>query len=77
MSNFVNWTTLYNAMLEKLASGNATIGSVTTAGGKTIAYKSNKEFLEMLKFVEVKAKEEVTPPVTRTYVKDMGRGTLT
>lgn len=75
--SFTTWTALYNAMLEKLASGDTTIGTVSTPGGKTITYKSNKDFLEMLSFVELKAKEETSTPVTRTYVKDMGRGTLT
>lgn len=75
--SFTTWTTLYNAMLDKLASGDALVGSVTTPGGKTISYKSNEDFLRMLSFVELKAKEESATPVTRTYVKDMGRGTLT
>lgn len=77
MANFTTWNALYTAMLDKLAAGDAMLGSVTTPGGKSITYKSNKEFLNILNYVEAKAKEETTAPVTRTYIKDSGRGTMT
>lgn len=73
MATFTTWTTLYEAMLDKLASGEFNIGSVT-AGGKTITYKSHKEFLEMLNFTELKAKAESGDFVPRTYAKQGGRG---
>jgi hypothetical protein len=70
---FTTWTALYTAMCDKLAAGDASVGSVS-AGGKTITYKSNKEFLEMFNFVEAKAKAESGAFVPRTYAKDGGRG---
>lgn len=66
------WTALYNAMLDKLASGDSSVGTVTT-GDKTITYKSNTEFLEMLKFVKGMADAESGAAVTRTYAKQGGR----
>lgn len=60
-------------MLDQLAAGNVTIGTVTR-GDKTITYKSHKEFLEMLNFCELKAKAESGSFVPRTYAKQGGRG---
>lgn len=70
---FTTWTALYTAMLETLASGNASVGTVS-AGGKTITYKSNKEFLEQLAFVKSQADLETGAFVPRTYAKQGGRG---
>ena len=70
---FSTWTALYNAMLDKLASGDASVGSVS-AGGKQITYKTNKEFLDQLSFVEGKAKAESGDTVPRTYAGQGGRG---
>jgi hypothetical protein len=70
---FTTWTALYNAMLTTMSSGNASIGSVS-AGGKTITYKSNKEFLEQLQFVKTMADQESGAYVSRTYAKQGGRG---
>ena len=70
---FTTWTALYTAMLDKLASGDFNLGSVT-ANGKTIAYKSHKEFLDLLNFCELKAKAESGDFVPRTYAKQGGRG---
>jgi len=74
MSVFTTWTDLYNEMLDKITSGNTTVGSVTSASGKTITYKSNKEFLEMLEFVKQMANQETGASVTRTFAKQGGRG---
>jgi hypothetical protein len=71
---FTTWTVLYNAMLDKLAAGNATVGSVSTPNGISITYKSHDEFLKMLNFVEGKAKAESGDFVPRTYAKQGGRG---
>jgi hypothetical protein len=70
---FSTWTALYNAMLDKLAAGDTSVGSVS-AGGKQITYKTNKEFLEMLSFVESKAQTESGDAVLRTYGGQGGRG---
>ena len=70
---FTTWTALYTAMLDKLTSGDASVGSVT-AGGKTITYKSNKEFLDQLAFVKSQADAETGAFVPRTYAKQGGRG---
>lgn len=72
-TTFTTWTVLYTAMLDQLASGNINIGTVTR-GDKTITYKSNKEFWEMLSQVELKAKAESGSFVPRTYAKQGGRG---
>jgi len=73
---FTTWTDLYNTMLSQLAAGNASVGSVSTSG-KTITYKSNKEFLEQLAFVKARADAESGAFVPRTYAKDGGRGSAT
>jgi len=73
---FTTWSALYTAMLDQMAAGNATIGSVSTSG-KTITYKSNKEFLEQLAFVKARADAETGAFVPRTYAKDGGRGSAT
>jgi len=73
MTTFTTWTALYEAMLDKLASGDTSVGSVS-ANGKTIAYKSNDDFLKMFNFVEAKAKAESGDFVPRTYAKQGGRG---
>lgn len=70
---FTTWTALYTAMLDALAAGDATIGAVTV-NGKTITYKSNKEFLEQLAFVKTQADAETGAFVPRTYAKQGGRG---
>jgi len=70
---FTTWTALYNAMLDKLAAGDTTVGTVGSAD-KTITYKSNAEFLRMLDFVEGKANAETGASVPRTYAKQGGRG---
>jgi hypothetical protein len=70
---FTTWTALYTAMRETLSSGNASVGSVS-AGGKTITYKSNKEFLDQLAFVKNMADQESGAFVPRTYAKQGGRG---
>lgn len=70
---FTTWTALYTAMLTTLSSGNASVGSVS-AGGKTITYKSNNEFLDQLKFVKTMADQESGAFVRRTYAKQGGRG---
>lgn len=70
---FTTWTALYTAMRETLSSGNASIGSVS-AGGKTITYKSNKEFMDQLTFVKGQADLESGAFVSRTYAKQGGRG---
>lgn len=70
---FTTWTALYTAMLETLTSGNAAIGSVSVAG-KTITYKSNKEFMEQLTFVKGMADQESGAYARRTYAKQGGRG---
>ncbi len=70
---FTTWTALYTAMLDKLAAGDTSVGTVS-AGGKSITYKTNKEFLEMLSFVEGKAKTESGDAVPRTYAGQGGRG---
>lgn len=71
---FTTWTVLYNAMLDKLAANDATVGSVSTPAGTTITYKSHDEFLKMLNFVEAKAKAESGDYVPRTYARQGGRG---
>lgn len=71
---FTTWTALYNDMLDTLANGNPTVGSISTANGKSIIYKSHKEFLELLSFVESKANAETSAFVPRTYAKQGGRG---
>jgi len=70
---FTTWTALYNAMLDVLASGDTSVGSVTS-GSKSITYKSHAEFLRMLSFVEGKAKEEEGTFYPRTYGGQGGRG---
>ena len=70
---FTTWTALYTAMLETLSSGNASVGTVS-AGGKTITYKTNKEFLDQLTFVKSMADAESGAAVRRTYAKQGGRG---
>ncbi|HBJ74416.1 MAG TPA: hypothetical protein DDY86_02575 [Syntrophaceae bacterium] len=70
---FTTWTALYNAMLDKLASGDTTVGSVM-AGDKSVTFRTHKEFLIMLDFVESKAKAESGDFVPRTYAKQGGRG---
>jgi hypothetical protein len=72
-TTFTTWSAVYTAMLNKLASGDANVGSVGT-GAKTITYKSNSEFLKMLEFVEGKANAETGAVVPRTYAKQGGRG---
>lgn len=73
MAAFTTWTALYTAMLDVLASGDTTVGSVQV-GDKTITYKSNKEFIQWFNFVENKAKHESGDFVPRTYAKQGGRG---
>jgi hypothetical protein len=73
MATFTTWAAVYTAMLNKLASGDTTVGSVGT-GTKTITYKSNTEFLAMLEFVEGKANAESGAFVPRTFAKQGGRG---
>lgn len=70
---FTTWTALYTAMLDKLTSGDASVGSVSV-GGKTIQYKSNKEFMDQLTFVKAQADTESGAFVPRTYAKQGGRG---
>jgi len=70
---FTTWTALYTAMLDTLSSGNASIGSVSAAG-KTITYKTNKEFMEQLLFVKMMSDQESDAAVRRTYAKQGGRG---
>lgn len=70
---FTTWTALYTAMLDKLTSGDASVGSVSVSG-KTITYKSNKEFLDQLAFVKSQADAESGNFVPRTYAKQGGRG---
>lgn len=74
---FTTWTALYTAMLDQLASGNASVGAVTLPGGKSITYKSNKEFLEQLAFVKARADAESGAFAPRTYARDGGRGSAT
>lgn len=73
---FTTWQALYEAMLNQLASGNATVGSVTS-GGKTITYKSTDDFLKQLAFVKARAEAETGTFVPRTYAKDGRRGSST
>lgn len=70
---FTTWTALYTAMLDKLTSGDASVGSVSV-GGKTITYKSNREFLDQLAFVKSQADAETGAFSPRTYAKQGGRG---
>jgi chorismate-pyruvate lyase len=70
---FTTWTALYNAMLDILTSGDASVGSVTV-NGKTITYKSNKEFLDQLEFVKRQSDAESGAFVSRTYARQGGRG---
>lgn len=70
---FTTWTALYTAMLNTLSSGNASIGTVSVAG-KTITYKTNKEFMDQLTFVKMMADQESGAFVSRTFAKQGGRG---
>jgi hypothetical protein len=70
---FTTWTALYTAMLNTLSSGNASIGTVSVAG-KTITYKTNKEFMDQLTYVKIMADQESGAFVTRTFAKQGGRG---
>ena len=70
---FTTWTALYTAMLNTLSSGNASIGTVSVAG-KTITYKTNKEFMGQLTYVKIMADQESGAFVTRTFAKQGGRG---
>lgn len=70
---FTTWTALYTAMLDTLSSGNASIGTVSVAG-KTITYKTNKEFMDQLTFVKMMADQESGAFVSRTFAKQGGRG---
>jgi hypothetical protein len=76
MATFSTWTALYAAMLNQMASGNATVGSVSI-GGKTIEYKSADDFLKQLAFVKDRADAESGAFVPRTYAKDGRRGSAT
>jgi hypothetical protein len=48
-------------------------------GGKTIQYAPAqlKDLLTLRDAIKIEISETASAPVTRTYVKDMGRGTLT
>lgn len=48
-------------------------------GGKTIQYAQTqlKDLLTLRDAIKIEISETASTPVTRTYVKDMGRGTLT
>lgn len=70
---FTTWTALYTEMLDKMATGDASIGSVSV-NGKTISYKSNDEFLKQLQYVKCQADLETGAFVPRTYAKNGGRG---
>jgi ABC-type cobalamin/Fe3+-siderophores transport system ATPase subunit len=70
---FTTWAALYTAMLDKMAAGDASVGSVMI-NGKNITYKSNKEFLEQLSFVKNMADIESGAAVRRTFAKQGGRG---
>jgi ABC-type cobalamin/Fe3+-siderophores transport system ATPase subunit len=70
---FTTWTALYTAMLDKMAAGDASVGTVSI-NGKTITYKSNKDFLEQLAYVKSQADRESGAFVPRTYAKQGGRG---
>lgn len=64
---FTTWTALYSSLLDKAASGQMLIGSVTVAG-KTISFDT-KSFYFWLKYAQEQASQEVGTLTLRTYAK--------
>jgi hypothetical protein len=64
---FTNWTDLYTALLNRVASGQVLVGSVTIAG-KTIAFDT-KSFNFWLEHAKQQAAQEGGTLTLRTYAR--------
>ncbi len=74
MATFVSWTAAYNSLLDDLASGNSRVG-MCTVGDWSMQYRSHKDFLVLLEYVERRAKLESDDFAPRVYAKQGGRAT--
>lgn len=72
MATFTTWTNAYTSMLDELAAGNTRTGSFTVAG-KTFTYRSHRDFITLLDYVERRAKLESGEFAPRVYAKNGGR----
>ena len=76
IKGFTSWADLHKAMLDDLASGAWRTLASYSLGGRTFAYRSIKDFRELLDFVKTQADAEtgVRPFRRRTYGRQGGRG---
>jgi hypothetical protein len=72
MATFTTWAAAYQSMLDDLASGNTRIGMITI-GDWSMQYRSHKDFLYLLEYVERRAKTESGEFKPRVYAKQGGR----
>ena len=72
MATFTTWAAAYQSMLNDLASGNARVGMVTVSDW-SMQYRSHKDFLLLLEYVERRAKTEDGTIAPRVYAKQGGR----
>ena len=74
MATFTTWAAAYQSMLDDLASGNSRVGLVVV-GDWSMQYRSHKDFLLLLEYVERRAKLEDGSVAPRVYAKQGGRAT--
>lgn len=70
---FSTWAAALDALKDRIADGDLTVGSMTV-GGKTITWQSLNQFWIHYTNVERLAQSEASTFAPRTYVKDGGRG---
>ena len=74
-STFTSWADLYDALLDRLASGDYRITQMTVAG-KSFSFNTStdKDFMDLLDRVESRVKREAGKQVRRIYMGNKGRG---
>lgn len=70
---FTTWAAALDALKNRLADGDMTVGSMTV-GAKTISWQSLNQFWIHYREVERLAQAEAGTYAPRTYAKDGGRG---
>lgn len=73
---FTSWAELHSQMLDDLASGAWRTLASYSLGNRSFAYRSLKEFRELLDFIRDEAAKESGSPryLRRTFARQGGRG---
>ncbi len=74
-STFTSWADLYDALLDRLASGDYRISAMTVAG-KSFSFNttSDKDFMDLLDRVEARVKRASGTRARRIYLGNKGCG---